>query len=77
MGKAILSIPQAYLEAIEIMVRPHEVEVITREPVQPFRTPGLIFLDIFLITFTPKTIVLKYDEGGWYKIHRIQRRLPS
>jgi multicomponent Na+:H+ antiporter subunit E len=76
MAKGAIAIPQAYLEAIEIIVRPHNEEVITREPVQPFRTPGLIFLDIFLITFTPKTIVLKYDEAGWYEIHRVVRRLP-
>lgn len=30
---------------------------ITMERVKPRRSPGLIFLDIFLITFTPKTIV--------------------
>lgn len=71
----IIAIPQAYLEAIQIMLRPHNDEDIVRERVKPQRTPGLVFLDIFLITFTPKTIVTKYHEDGWYEVHRVRRRL--
>ncbi|MGF1523138.1 MAG: Na+/H+ antiporter subunit E [Leptolyngbyaceae cyanobacterium] len=70
----IRAIPQAYIEAFEIIVRPHNREGITMERVKPRRTPGLIFLDIFLITFTPKTIVLKYHEDGWYEVHQVKRR---
>ena len=70
----IMAIPIAYAEAIEIIFRPHAKEDIMMERVKPNRTPGLIFLDIFLITFTPKTIVLKYHEDGWYEVHRIRRR---
>lgn len=71
--KIVAAIPQAYFEAVEIMLRPHNREDITMERVKPRRTPGLIFLDIFLITFTPKTIVLKYHEDGWYEVHRVRR----
>lgn len=71
--EVIVAIPQAYLEAFEIIVRPHSKENVTLERVKPNRTPGLIFLDIFIITFTPKTIVLRYREDGWYEVHRIQR----
>jgi multicomponent Na+:H+ antiporter subunit E len=70
----VVAIPQAYYEAIELIFRPHTQENITMERVKPGRSPGLIFLDIFLITFTPKTIVLKYHERGWYEVHRVQRR---
>lgn len=70
----IVAIPQAYLEAFELIFRPHTQEGITMERVKPRRSPGLIFLDIFLITFTPKTIVLKYHEEGWYEVHRVRRR---
>ena len=70
----IVAIPQAYIEAIQIMVRPHNDTVVVSEVVKPRRTPGLIFLDIFLITFTPKTVVLKYHEEGWYEVHRVERR---
>ncbi|MGB3207540.1 MAG: Na+/H+ antiporter subunit E [Crinalium sp.] len=74
LGKIVVAIPQAYIEAFEIIFRPHTQEDVIRERVQPRRTPGLIFLDIFLITFTPKTIVVKYDKDGWYEVHRVLRR---
>jgi len=70
----IVAIPVAYFETFEMMLRPHAREDITMERVKPNRTPGLIFLDIFLITFTPKTIVLKYHEDGWYEVHRVRRK---
>lgn len=70
----IVAIPQAYIEAVEMMFRPHTREDKTLERVKPNRTSGLIFLDIFLITFTPKTIVLHYREDGWYEVHWVRRR---
>lgn len=78
LGKIILAIPQAYAEAIELIIRPHTQESIVMERVQSRRSPGLVFLDIFLITFTPKTTVLKYHEEGWYEVHRVEppRREP-
>lgn len=72
--KVLIAIPQAYLEAFEIMFRPHKREDIVRERVNPKRSSNLVFIDIFLITFTPKTIVVRHDEEGWYEVHRI---LPS
>lgn len=77
LGEALIAIPQAYIEAIEIMLFPHAEEEIVMERVKPQRTPGLIFLDIFVITFTPKTIVVKYHDDGWYEVHRIRRRRAS
>ncbi|MDJ1175682.1 hypothetical protein [Roseofilum capinflatum] len=70
----LVAIPIAYKEAIELMVWPHKEEETTLEQVKPNRTPGLIFLDIFLITFTPKTIVVKYHARGWYEVHWVRRR---
>jgi len=70
----VIAIPIAYKEAIELILRPHREEEITLEQVKPQRTPGLIFLDIFLITFTPKTIVVKYHARGWYEVHWVRRR---
>ena len=70
----IVAIPQAYIEAIQIILRPHNYEDFVRQRIRPRRTSGLIFLDIFLITFTPKTIVTKYDDEGWYEVHRVRRR---
>ena len=69
----VVAIPQAYVEAFELIFRPHNHEDFTMERVKSRRSPGLIFLDIFLITFTPKTIVVKYHERGWYEVHRVRR----
>ncbi|MBW4431513.1 MAG: Na+/H+ antiporter subunit E [Pelatocladus maniniholoensis HA4357-MV3] len=72
--KIIMAIPLAYVEAFELILRPHNHEDVTLERVKARRSPRLIFLDIFLITFTPKTIVLKYQQEGWYEVHRVRRR---
>ena len=71
--EVVIAIPQAYWEAIVIAFQPHQAEEVVMERVRPRRTPGLIFLDIFIITFTPKTIVLKYHNNGWYEVHQIQK----
>lgn len=72
--EAIVAIPQAYIEAIELIFLPHNHEDIVMEEVRPNRTSGLIFLDILVITFTPKTIVLKYHQEGKYEVHYVRRR---
>ncbi len=73
-AKIIMSIPQAYIESIDLILRPHLHEEIVMERVQSGRSPGLVFLDIFLINFTPKTTVLKYHNSGWYEVHHVRRR---
>jgi multicomponent Na+:H+ antiporter subunit E len=73
----VMAVPLAYLEAIQMMLSPHEQEDVVRVRVKSERTPGLIFLDIFLITFTPKSIVTKYDESGWYEVHQIKPKTKS
>jgi len=73
LGKIIMTIPQAYIEAVDLILRPHTQEEVIIERVQSGRSPGAVFLDIFLITFTPKTTVLKYHEEGWYEVHRLRR----
>jgi multicomponent Na+:H+ antiporter subunit E len=70
--KIIITIPLAFMEAFEIILRPHHQEEIIMEKVKLKRSPVLIFVDIFLITFTPKTIVFKYREEGWYEVHQIK-----
>lgn len=74
LGTIILAIPIAYKEAVELMVNPHTEEEIVMERVKSGRSRGLIFLDIFLITFTPKTTVLNYLDEGWYEVHHVTPR---
>ncbi|MCG9887026.1 MAG: cation:proton antiporter [Cyanobacteria bacterium] len=70
----LLAIPQSYLEAFEILLFPHRHEYVTRKRVPHRRTSGMVFLDVLLITLTPKTIVQNYDPEGWYEIHHISRK---
>jgi multicomponent Na+:H+ antiporter subunit E len=70
----IVAIPQAYIEAFEMMLYAHTEEEIVMERVPARRSPLLVFLDVFLITFTPKTIVVKYHEEGWYEVHHVRRK---
>lgn len=72
--KLLIAVPMAYLEAFEMMIRPHIQEEMTLERVRSQRSPRLVFLDIFLITFTPKTIVLKHRQDGSYVVHRLKPR---
>lgn len=72
-GKIFMAIPIAYIEAFELIFRPHRHEDVIMEKVPNHRSPLLIFLDVFLITFTPKTIVVKYHEEGFYEVHRVRR----
>lgn len=72
--ETIVAIPKAYFEAFEMMLFPHNEEELTVVPSRPRRTPGLLFLDIFLITFTPKSIVVKHYEEGRHEVHWVRRR---
>jgi multicomponent Na+:H+ antiporter subunit E len=68
----VLAIPQAYREAFEMILKPHTAEVVVHKRTLPNRSAGLVFLDIFLITFTPKTIVLDCDAQGTYEVHVVK-----
>lgn len=74
LSKVLVAVPIAYIEAVQMIFRPHTREEIIEERVSSRRSPGLIFLDIFLITFTPKTIVLRYYDAGWYAVHLVKYR---
>ena len=69
--RIIKAVPQAYIEAIEMILQPHKYEEVIMTRAKNRRSAGLIFLDIFLITFTPKTVVLSHQEDGWYVVHRV------
>lgn len=51
------------------MVYFYNDEVVVFERVKFWWILGLIFLDIFLIIFIFKIIVLKYYEEGWYEVY--------
>ena len=70
----VVAIPKAYIEAFEMILWPHQVERTTIMPGSSSRASEVVFLEIFLITFTPKTIVLDQRKGGGYDVHQVVRR---
>lgn len=70
-GRIIKAVPQAYIEAIEMILQPHKYEEVVMKKAKNRRSSGLIFLDVFLITFTPKTLVLRHQDDGWYMVHHV------
>ena len=76
MWKVIRAIPVAYAEGFEMLFFPHKVNSVVVQDASGF-SPATLFLDIFLITFTPKTIVLNYwpnlGKPGQYEVHKLDR----
>jgi multicomponent Na+:H+ antiporter subunit E len=73
-GRIIKAVPQTYIESFEMIWQPHNHEEVLMEKAKYQRSTALVFLDIFLITFTPKTIVLRHHEEGWYVVHHVIKR---
>ncbi|MFM2064632.1 MAG: hypothetical protein RLZZ507_4303 [Cyanobacteriota bacterium] len=72
LGQVLIAILVAFKEAFEIILRPHHQEEIIKEEVKHKHSSLLVFMDIFLITFTPKTIVLNHNDEGFYEVHLIK-----
>ncbi len=71
-ASSLLAIPQAYVEALRLIVAPAVVEREASEPATDRAQPLLVFLDVFRITLTPFTIVLGLeDDGRRYRIHSL------
>lgn len=74
--QVIVAIPQAYGEAIQLIVRPHRRERLATVPGSGSRSALVVFLEVFLITLTPLTIALGRRADGSYQVHRLERGTP-
>ena len=73
LGRSLLAVPKAYLEALRLMVGREPVEAEINEATTDGAIPLLVFLDVFRITLTPFTIVLGLEDGGRrYRIHALK-----
>ena len=75
--KVIKLLPIAYLEAFSLLIHTHTEEEVTTRPIGMSRNPWLLFLEIFLINFSPKSIVLQVDQHRRIHIHQIRQRNRS
>ena len=75
--KVLKLLPIAYLEAFSLLIHSHTEEEVTTCPIGKDRNPWLLFLKIFLINFSPKSIVLQVEKQRSMQIHQIRRRNRS
>ena len=77
-GRCLLAIPRAYLEALALIFAREAVEREGTAPATNRAVPLLVFLDVFRITLTPFTIVLGLEASGHrYRIHALVPRLST
>ncbi|NWH06242.1 Na+/H+ antiporter subunit E [Desulfobacter latus] len=69
--QCLRAVPVAYLQAADMVIRRHRFEHIQTHPVRFGFNPLVVFMEIFLVTFTPKTLVLDFDEHGHITVHHI------
>lgn len=70
----VIRLPQALGQAFYIVLWSHDYEYITRLPLQHRRDPWRTFCQIFLITYTPKSLVMSDEEDGCVQVHSLERK---
>jgi len=70
--QCLRAVPVAYLQAADMVIRRHRFEYIEMHPVRFGFNPLVIFMEIFLVTFTPKTLVLDFDKHEHITVHHIR-----
>lgn len=66
------AVPVAYLQAADMVIRPHRFEYTERHPIRFGFNPLVVFMEIFLVTFTPKTLVINFDKHRHITVHHIR-----
>ena len=66
------AVPVAYLQAADMVIRRHRFEYTETHPVRFGFNPLVIFMEIFLVTFTPKTLVIGFDKHKNITVHHIR-----
>jgi multicomponent Na+:H+ antiporter subunit E len=69
----ILTVPKAYFEAFQMIIHRYNYEDYSIKNISKTHSMETIFIDIFLITFTPQTLVFNYNRSGFFEIHRVRR----
>jgi multicomponent Na+:H+ antiporter subunit E len=74
MGATLALLPQALVQSCAMVLRSHDHEVVTPEPLRRPEDPWGAFHQVFLITFTPKTLVISHEEAGRVQVHSLERK---
>lgn len=69
----VIRLPQALWEAFRIVLLPHGCENLTEQSVDHPESPWSVFSQTFLITFTPKSLVISEEKDGRVQLHSLER----
>ncbi|MDF7825121.1 Na+/H+ antiporter subunit E [Pontiellaceae bacterium B12227] len=72
-ARVLIRLPQALWEALLIVLLPHRHERIAEQPVDHPESPWSVFSQTFLITFTPKSLVISEERDGRMQLHTVER----
>ena len=70
----LIRLPKAIWESFLIILIPHRYEKISLEKVQDPKQPWSVFCQTFLITFTPRSLVISEEREGKIQLHTLARK---
>jgi multicomponent Na+:H+ antiporter subunit E len=71
---ALVRLPQVLWESFLIVVLPHPHEQISTRKVRQPGNHWAVFCQTFIITFTPRSLVISEEDGGEVRLHSLERR---
>ena len=70
----LVYLPQAVGETFLMVFRPHTVERYQTHELKDPDNPWAAFMEVFIITFTPLTLVTSNERNGKIRLHVISRK---
>ncbi len=70
----VLNLPRAIAETFLMVLLPHRQEEVRSHQLKHPDDPWASFVEIFIITFTPFTLVTRADRKGRTQLHIISRK---
>ena len=74
LGAALIRLPQAVWESFMIVLLPHRYERVSVRRVTDPQNPWAVFCQTFIITFTPRSLVISEEEEGEVRLHSLERK---
>ncbi len=73
-GAALIRLPLAVWESFLIVIVPHRYERIVSRRISDPGNPWAVFCQTFIITFTPRSLVVSEEEDGQVQLHSLERK---
>jgi multicomponent Na+:H+ antiporter subunit E len=71
---ALIRLPWAIWESFLIVVIPHRHERVSFRRISDPENPWAIFCQTFIITFTPRSLVVGEEKNGQLQLHSLEKR---